>query len=236
MKKIKKLGSIYFDGHPASPGEALAERQFSIGDTCFGMELQWVIDDGLMIADRAICTNITWEQLDYMGLAFGTPICIDGKVYLCRCLKVGSKEGVPNEWDHLLDKYGEDNKLWHWKATWFWGQETVPGPGSLHPLRGWMPARRWCYDSATYQSVEVGFRPALEPIINDPVENLVGSNIKVFGPRGEYVKGRLIGGSDYDLVVDAAGGFGDGIGWTRRLNGPIIIKREVITKIWEMEV
>ena len=235
MGKIKKLGSLYFEGNPVIPGAIFAGQELSIGDTCPGVELQWVDDGGLLVSDRTICTNITWEQLDQKGLVFGAPVRIDGKSYLCRCLKVGSKEGVPNEWDALLDKYGENDNLWHWEYQRFWGQETISRPDLPHPIRGGVLARFWCWDRATYQSVDVGFRPVLEPLLSGGPEVLVGRNIKVFGPREEYIRGRLVEFSDYDLMVDPAAGIGDGIGWTHRQNGMVIIERGAITKIWEVE-
>ena len=64
-------------------------------------------------------------------------------------------------------------------------------------------------------------------------EVLVGRNIKVFGPREEYVRGRLVEFSDYDLMVDSTAEIDNGIGWTRRQNGMVIIERSAITKIWE---
>ena len=110
---LVKLGSIYFDGNPVAPGSALDGQQFSIGDTRPGKELQWVQDGRLLVADRCICVNISWDNLNKMGFVFGTLVVVDNNSYLCRCLKVGSWVGAPNEWDTLLDKYGEDNALWH---------------------------------------------------------------------------------------------------------------------------
>ena len=120
MAKIIKLGSICFDGNQTVPGSELFEQQFSIEDTCPGMELQWVDD--------------------------GTKIISDGKSYLCRCLKVGNNENIPREWDTLLDKYGEDNNLWHWENKYFWGQESAQSLVSGHVMRavrGYRSARDW---------------------------------------------------------------------------------------------
>ena len=204
MAKIKKLGSVYFDDGPVLPGSKLGEQQFSIGDTYSGMELQWVCDGCRLVADRCICINISWEQLNQMGFVFGTPVRIDGELYLCRCLKVGALPDTPNEWDILLEQYGDDNDLWHWKGMYFLGQETPPDWATHRALRGDETARHWNLGNAAGRGVYVGFRPVLEPLFPELSDLLVGSNIKVFGPCGEIIEGQLAEYDDYDLVLDAA--------------------------------
>ena len=235
MAKIEKIGSLYFDGRPQKVGVAYNGEQISFGDAAPGQEISWVrMQSGLLVADRCVCTNISWEDLDKEGFVFGALVTINGETYLCRCLKVGAKEGETNEWDAALDETGEGDDLWHWENKYFWGQETSKHGASTRAVRGYYSARHWINSGNTATRLaHLGFRPVLEPLLSGGPEVLVGRNIKVFGPREEYIRGRLVEFSDYDLMVDPAAGIGDGIGWTRRHNGMVIIERSAITKIWE---
>jgi hypothetical protein len=76
-------------------------------------KLQWVkIKDGdktLLICDRVILVNVTWNDLNSAGWIFGKEVTIDGAKYKCRSLTGGSNYrgsdtyagGTPtnNEWD-----------------------------------------------------------------------------------------------------------------------------------------
>ena len=167
--EIVKFGSIYNYGIAQSPGFACNETaNFFLGDTASGKELQWVkLKNGLLVADRCVCIEVSWEQLHKAGLVFGTLVTIDGEAYLCRCLKVGAKDHEPNEWDAALDATSEDDRLWHWEDAFFWGQEPVEGWAAHRAYRGYFSARYWYYSSASYRFVLLGFRPALEPLRPD---------------------------------------------------------------------
>lgn len=236
--KIVELGTLYVGGQPVEPGALYNGKGLSFGDTCPGMELQWVDDCGLLVSDRTICTNITWEQLDQKGLVFGAPVQIDGKSYLCRCLKVGSKEGIPNEWDALLDKYGENDDLWHWEYQRFWGQETISRPDLPHPIRGGVLARFWCWDKATYQSVDLGFRPALEYLGSEPCppDTLVGKKAKAYCSDGVTIEGYLVSFSDYDVMLDVSSLAPPSCSRAIREGHNIIVDRENIIWLKEIQV
>lgn len=130
MAEVIEIGTLYFDGRPQKVGVKYNGERLSLGPTVPGKAIQWVKANGLLIADRCVCTQISWGELDFIGLVFGTIIQIDGRWYLCRCLKVGAEGGVPNEWDAILEKVGESNDLWHWKDAFFWGQETLGNLGN----------------------------------------------------------------------------------------------------------
>lgn len=65
----------------------------------------------MLIADRCILTNVTWDDLNFNGLVFGKHITIGVYHYKTRLLKVGPEEGIPNEWDAALDAVCEDDEL-----------------------------------------------------------------------------------------------------------------------------
>lgn len=102
MVEIRRIGSVYFDDKPVSPGSPLGRHQFAIGDTRLGKEIRWVKDGSLLVADHCVCTDVSWEQLNQMGLVYGTKVIIDGKTFLCRCLTAGRSMADPNEWDTCL--------------------------------------------------------------------------------------------------------------------------------------
>lgn len=97
--EVLKFGSVYNNRTVQSVGFVCKDSAgFSLGDTVPGKEISWVkLKNGLIIADRCVCTKIHWEQLHEKGFVFGVPVTIDNKTYLCRCLRAGKKEGKPNE-------------------------------------------------------------------------------------------------------------------------------------------
>ena len=166
MAKKRTMGSLYFDDHPTTVGSRYDGQELTIGDTIPGKEITWVEVNGLLIADRCVCVNISAEQLDDLGFTKGKTITIDGRQYLCRLLKVGAEPNVPNEWDAALDATSEADKMWHWKDAFFWGQEPNEEYPSLRAVRGWVSARLWGWRSgdATYRTAHIGFRPALKSL------------------------------------------------------------------------
>lgn len=225
MAEIIKLGSLYFNGQPQEVGVKYNGGQISFGPVAHGKELQWVKVNGLLIADRSICTNVSWEQLNDHGLIFGTPVQIDGQFYLCRCLKVGAKEGVPNEWDAALDQAGDSNDLWHWEHEFFWGQETTSRYPTYRAFRGYESARIWDLSNATSRSVYVGFRPALEPLgsVSCPPDALIGKPTRIYGPRGMTLEGHLLSADNYDLVLEAASPIPDKCSWVSKDGNKLVV-------------
>jgi len=196
---------MYFDGEPFLIGSELNRRCLTIGDTVKGKEISWVNVNGLLVADHVVCTDISWDGLNKQGFIFGKKVTIDGIPYFCRSLKVGNTKGIPNEWDNILDATGEYNSLWHWKNVFFWGQETTKY-GISHTAsranRGYISARYWSHDSAADRYVNVGFRPALEPLLSDPLisDSLIGTTINTHGCSGT-ISGVLTRFTDYDLFL-----------------------------------
>lgn len=73
MEKIM-LGTVYLNGEPREPGVLYNSGQIRLGESVPGKEIQWVrLSSGLLIADRCVCNQISWEQLHTQGLVFGTP-------------------------------------------------------------------------------------------------------------------------------------------------------------------
>lgn len=201
MENTIKLGSLYLDGHPAEIGtEYVPVQTIKIGKTITGKEISWVAVNGILIADRCLLTNISWDDLDAQGLVSGKEITVQGFRFQIRLLKVGSEDNVPNEWDAALDTVGEYDALWHWHGKYFCGQESVSGVASHRAFRGCNSARYWHLSSSGNRSVGVGFRPALELLPTDHAALRHGQEALVVGRAGAVVGG-LIDATAYDLVI-----------------------------------
>lgn len=196
MANIIKLGSILLDGAHTNPGNQYKPGHYiDFGD---GDDLQWIIVNGQLIADRPLLICISWDDLNDQGLVFGKQVTINGQQFLCRLLRVGAETGVLNEWDAVLDAVGEDNALWHWSKLFFWGQESMPTDASRRAIRGCGSARHYNWHASSNRHALYGFRPALAPLLSD---NLI-SGSKVCAIGGQTVLyGTLLEVTDYDAVV-----------------------------------
>ena len=235
MLDTTKLGSLYFDGQPQEAGCEYNDGQITFGPAVPGKELQWIKVNGLLIADRCVCTHISWKQLHAQGLVFGAPFQIDGQFYLCRCPKVGTEDGVPNEWDAALDETGEDNEIWHWGDQYFWGQETSKNSASFRAARGYPSARNWLYYTATLRGAVVGFRPALEPLGSEPCSpnSLIGKEARIYGPGWVALEGRLLGADDYDFVLAPIASAPTDCLWASKDGDNLVVDRASV--IWATE-
>lgn len=205
MGNKKNLGSLYLDGLPMVPSSlCMSNTTITVGDTVPMRELQWVPDGDRLIADRCICLNVSWQQLNRQGLIFGTPMIIDGQPYMCRCLKVGTKQGDPNEWDDLLNRIGRKDEVWHWRGQQFWGQEIVDSLPSAGIVRGGKSSRDLRLAISAISMKAIGFRPILEPLSPLPsdLSGFVGKRIRVYGPSGKDIIGLLVSADEYDLVLE----------------------------------
>lgn len=235
MAEIVTLASLYLNGKAQNVGIKYNDEEISLGPAVPGKELQWVKVNNLLIADRCVCTNISWGQLDAQGFVFGNPVKIGETAYLCRCLKVGAKKADSNEWDAALDEVGEDDEIWHWDDWYFWGQETPENWVPYCAVRGYHSARHWSHDSATNRSVDVGFRPALEPLGSEPCspETLIGKQTRIYGPGGTILEGRLLSADDYDLILEATSPLPDTCSWTSKAQGSLVVDRTNVLWIKE---
>ena len=151
------------------------QATISIGAAKNKKNITWVKPDGqnILISDRVLLVTVSWDDLERNGMVNGKLIVIDGQFFNCRLLQVSKSDGVPNEWDKILDETGEDDTLWHWNNACFWGQEKPTDVASRRAVRGYFSARYWNSNTATNRYVSVGFRPALEPLPSDtPTPNI----------------------------------------------------------------
>ena len=234
--EVKNFGSLYLNGRPSVLNAKYGGGNISLGDTVPEEAIPFVKWKDLWVAGKVVCLNASWDDLNKHNFITGHPIKIDGVPYLCRSLKVGEKENVPNEWDSILDDLGEDDNLWHWGSGYFWGQEGSKYEASPRAVRGYLSARYWNYDNAASRYVHVGFRPVLEPLPPEPLvsDTLIGADLKVYGPDTAII-GQLVEHTDYDLVMAPNAGLRlpRKCQWARRDGKHIIIDQTAV--IWMKE-
>ena len=97
---------------------SMANYTFGNTPSAEANKLQWVkIKDGdktLLICDRVILVNVSWDDLNAQGYVTGKTVTIDGAKYKCRLLTGGSNRrngdsyagGTPtnNEWDRFITR------------------------------------------------------------------------------------------------------------------------------------
>ena len=107
-------------GNGDIPSMSGSMANYTFGDTpsAEANKLQWVkIKDGdktLLICDRVILVNVSWDDLNAQGYVTGKTVTIDGAKYKCRLLTGGSNRrngdyyagGTPtnNEWDRFITR------------------------------------------------------------------------------------------------------------------------------------
>ena len=186
---IHKLGTLIVNGtqhamptNPIDGGNCVSANtsNFTVGNTVAGKELQWIEwtkADGtkLLVCDRGLIVNISWNNINAAGFITGKEITIDGQKYKMRSL-TGSNgssgsygAGCNNEWDQFLDAVGESNDLIHWNKMYSWCQEVYSGNSDCRSVRGYGSARSCGYSGATSTRSGLAFRPALE-ILNSEDE------------------------------------------------------------------
>lgn len=190
-----------YDGHAA----------IYIGPAKRGKSITWIKPNGLnlLIADRILLNNVSWENLNKKGFIEGKPVLHNGDWFRCRLLQVGEKEYTSNEWDKALDETGENNALWHWNEMYFLGAELSPNTTSTCVVRGYCSARFRNINTVAGRSMSVGFRPALEPLPADdatPNINLDGIDFRLSNIPGNESFCPILQPIQKDVFADIPGG------------------------------
>lgn len=160
--------------------------------------ITWVKPHGfnLLVADRVLLIDVSWENLDKNGFVEGKSVLIDGQRFRCRLLQVGTNKDVPNEWDEILNVTGKKDSLWHWNKMFFLGVDAAEyGPSMFRAIRGFYSARRWGRQSIATKKKFVGFRPILDLL---PSDNST-SNTKLDGI--DFWLGSIPGGEGFCPIL-----------------------------------
>lgn len=212
------FGTVYFDDVPVDVGSSLGEgKRFSIGDSIREKTIRWIKAGPLLVADRCVCMNISWNQLDELGLVRGALVQVDGQAYQCRCLQAGAS--MPNgqtgladfedlgEWGAVLQACGKRDATWHWKDQYFWCQDTPNGYVVTRIVCGSRSPRFKGGFRSDDKQETVGFRPVLEmiPTKVELSKDLIGDRLEVSLSHGAALIGKLVSFDDYDVVVEPTG-------------------------------
>lgn len=167
--------------NPVNGGNCVSVNtsNFTVGNTVAGKELQWIEwtkADGtkMLVCDRGLIVNITWNSINAAGFITGKEITIDGQKYKMRSLtgSTGASgtngKGCNNEWDQLLDAVGESNDLIHWSNMYSWCQEVYYSNSDCRSVRGFNSARNYSDGGAANTYSGIAFRPALEVLNSAP--------------------------------------------------------------------
>ena len=129
----------------------------------------------LFVADYAVTNDVSWDALNTADLIFSKNYASGGVDYTLRTPSAGSdctglddsQRGVPqsNEWDTMLNK--DSGYIQNWNGMFSWGQDVSSGGASRRAIRGYLSARTWSNNDATYSYPIVGFRPVLEVLNPD---------------------------------------------------------------------
>lgn len=215
----RRLGVLHVNAEPVQEGEFYKDviSTISIKDASPGEGIHWNMVNGKLIAERVILCGVSWDILDNNGLIFGKEVVINGLPYLLRSLKVGGQQYQPNEWQDILNEAGDEDSIWHWKSSYFWGQE-MDEDREEERLRSWSEEERlsqkpyriyiggteanaWHSYCSFYRDRNIGFRPVLEPICPVVNDALINKELIVWSSSGNAIRGKLIEFTPYDLVL-----------------------------------
>jgi len=227
-----KMGSIYVGFGPMEIGHPYIDS-FLIGSTAPGKAIVWNKVGDRLIAAEPVVTDVSWPEIDETGFISGRPVCIDGRFFICRSLKLGAIRDGENEWKEVLEESGNDSdETWNWSKGYFWGQET----SELYPdekvLCGFNLSTYWGAANP-HRFKGIGFRPVLEEILNGVLvsDALLGKDVALFGPNGQ-VSGRLEELTEYDMTLKADS-FDEKLvqynSWTTLRDGYITADRQAVT-------
>ncbi len=166
-----KGGIVQIPEDPTCDGDMIGYNRpdIMITNTKRGFEIAWLhLKDNIYICDRGLINCVSWDTLEKAGYVSGKEVMIDGK--RCRIRLMTGSNGIPgtygkdrcNEWDELMDKYGENNNLTHYKDMQTWCQEADCNYSDYRSVRGYRSARDYCGYHATDSRTYVAFRPVLE--------------------------------------------------------------------------
>lgn len=175
-----KGGIVQIPEDPTCDGDMIGYNRpdIMITNTKRGFEIAWLhLKDNIYICDRGLINRVSWDTLEKAGYVSGKEVMIDGK--RCRIRLMTGSNGILgtygkdrcNEWDELMDKYGENNDLTHYKDMYTWCQETNCDYSDCRSIRGYDSARGCNYSDASFASTLFAFRPALEILTSEDEKN-----------------------------------------------------------------
>lgn len=205
MPEIIKFGTLYMGDVPIIIRPTPRQYDYrhtpdlSIRDTVPGKEIYWVVSpDGLWISKVPLLSCISWADLEALGFVDGKLIIVDGKVAICRLLRITETQ---NEWTTAFDAVEGPTSLWGPEGMGFWSEKHGDGWGTRiggpYGIRNHDPIGR------NIRSQEMGFRPVLDFVVHnrDISETMIGKTI-VMRSGNSIASGTLREITDYDLILE----------------------------------
>lgn len=194
---VRKLsfGTPYLDNVPVKPGEldCLPDtRNIWIGESKKGKQINWILQDGRLIADRVVLWGVAWRQMVANSLASGEapPINLEGQLFRCRLLEISPQL---DEWSMAL--WAKELLIWaSEKYRYFWVIETdgeERRPGRRNSMRACLP---------TKTDQKEGWLPVLEPL-KPHFGNLEKGQYLEVCSNEQIMSGWLHDQTDYDLIL-----------------------------------
>lgn len=211
--------------------------------------LKWhKIQDGdktLLICDRVILVNVSWNDLNGQGLITGKTITIDGQQYKCRVLTGGAerREGgsgtsylggkLPNEWDHYITNELNIPGLPVPSATDLDSNLNAADKDSSHnQFWNWMGAYSWCQETYLHDGARRADRGFFSARFWSYSVALIRCDYVGWRPVLEILNSApLISGTDQDLgdltsppsvTYQVSDPDGDAVSVTEKLNSAVI--------------
>lgn len=204
--EIVKFGSFYVDNIAQHSGvEIEGNHVLSLGDTVLGMEIQWVHEGKMFVADRCACLNVTYDELFSPGgpAEMGRKVVsIDGKPY---------RSGfVGDLWEPLVAAAAESGlpsmlvpDFWHCENARFWvGPINVKSISRVAKAVGLGKPSNMVFVDPGLLRQDIGYRPVLESLPEIPLDSkLKRKFIHIHCKDGYLLTGWFQEATDYDIII-----------------------------------
>lgn len=204
MANFFKLGTLLISGQPIK--SQFYELHFDgrtpeITNTEPSREITWIVVDGKLISRRCLLIDISFRDMEALGLTGPTIIYINGRAFTMRLPQVGGNENeTGSEWDTILKAVGTNDATLGWSGVFTLGSEELydlNGRPVSHVVRGNISPRYWAFRDFG-DSHECGWRPVLEPVNAELRPELIGYEVAVWHGQ-QIIHGVLEWFNDYDV-------------------------------------
>lgn len=239
--EIVKFGSLYVDNIAQHSGvEIKGDHVLSLGDTIPGMEIQWVHEGKMFVADRCACLNVTHDQLFKPGgpAEMGRKVVgIDGKPYLSGF--------VGKLWESLVAAAAESGlpsmqapDFWHCENAGFWtGTINAKSNPHMAEVIGLGEPGNMVFLDPGLLRQDIGYRPVLEALPEIPLDSkLKRKFINIHCKGGYLLTGWFQEATDYDIIIKPRYDGPYGFSWSRDIgNGLSAIDRSIVLYVCQTD-
>lgn len=244
---MRKFGSVYIDETPCEPGTQLSEcvglQSIKIGDSDIKM-IPWVVVDNILVAQRDVLIDVSWETLEANGLIDGKDIFVDRLPYRIRLLRKGKDVENLGEFQRYIDTLDEPGAVGKSGRRIWLGctEDQIDFNSVVKPIVFCrkVSERKFQYDVrgvTSGVSKDTAWLPVLEPVRASLDKSVENEYVAIWTTTGEFVSGQIVEISEYDLLL--ASGFciaADGTNnspWVREFGFCLAVDRK---GIWSLQL